>query len=93
MKFAEWAKMYVALIGLVAAGVAGVPDIPLGWKIPLQVVIAVAGAFAVWKVENKSDDLNPPPPAWTSQGPAWDEPAASTPDEDDEPKSLYLLAA
>lgn len=90
MKFAEWAKAWVALAGLIAAGVAGVPDIPVGWHIVLEVVIAVAGAFAVWKVENKSDDLNPPPPAWTSQGPAWDEPAAT---EDEDPKSLYLLAA
>lgn len=92
MKFAEWAKMYVALAGLIAAGVAGVPDIPVGWHIVLEVVIAVAGAFAVWKVENRNDDLNPPPPAWTSQGPAWDEPAVAEAD-DDEPQALYLLAA
>jgi len=74
VKFAEWAKAYVALAGLIAAGVAGVPDIPLGWKLPLAVVIAVAGAFAVWKVENKPEE--PPAPRWTSQGPAWEEPPA-----------------
>lgn len=72
MKFAEYAKAYVALVGLVAAGVAGVSGLPLGWALPLQVVIAVAGAFAVWKVENKPAD--PPAPNWSSAGPAWDEP-------------------
>lgn len=72
MKFAEWAKAYVALAGLVAAGVAGVTDIPLSWKLPLAIVIAVAGAFAVWKTENAPSD--PPAPRWRSAGPAWDEP-------------------
>lgn len=53
MKFAEYAKMYVALIGLVATGVLGVADIPGSWKVPASVVVAVAGAFAVWKVGNR----------------------------------------
>lgn len=92
MKFAEWAKAYVALAGLIASGVLGVAGIPVAWKLPLAVVVAGAGAFAVWKVENRSDDLNPPPPAWTSQGPAWDEPAPVE-DENDKPQALYLLAA
>lgn len=84
MKFAEYAKMYVALAGLIAAGVAGVPDIPIAWKLPLEIAIAVCGAFAVWKVENKTDDDNPPPVHWASQGPAWDEPA----EKDDDSGSL-----
>lgn len=81
MKFAEWAKAYVALAGLVAAGVAGVADIPLGWKLPLAIVIAVAGAVSVWKVENapanSPDDFDwdPPAPNWPSAGPAWEEPS------------------
>lgn len=62
MKFAEWAKMYMALAGLIASGVLGVTGIPLAWKVPLAIIVAVAGAFAVWKVENKPSD--PPPPAW-----------------------------
>lgn len=53
MKFAEYAKMYVALIGLVATGVLGVADIPGSWKIPLSVVVAVAGAVAVWATPNR----------------------------------------
>jgi hypothetical protein len=92
VKFAEYAKMYVALAGLIAAGVVGVPDIPLWAKLPLQVVIAVAGAFAVWKVENK--DPEPPAPNWKSAGPAWDVMDVSTEaDDDDKPQALYLLAA
>lgn len=82
MKFAEWAKAYVALAGLVAAGVAGVADIPVGWKLPLSIVIALAGAVAVWKVENAPADssapddfdFDPPAPNWKSAGPAWEEP-------------------
>lgn len=64
--------MWVALVGLVAAGVAGVAGIPLAWKLPLAIVIAVVGAFAVWKTENVPAD--PPAPQWKSAGPAWDEP-------------------
>lgn len=64
--------MWVALVGLVAAGVAGVTDLPAAWKVPLAIVIAVAGAFAVWKVENVPAE--PPAPQWRSQGPAWEEP-------------------
>lgn len=88
MKFAEYAKMYVALVGLIAAGVAGVPDIPLGWKLPLEIVIAVVGAFAVWKVENRTPE--PPAPNWSSPGPAWDEQHVMPVDvaEDNEPLKL-----
>lgn len=64
--------MYVALVGLVAVGVAGIPDLPLAWGLPLEILIAATGAFAVWKVENKPAD--PPAPNWSSAGPAWDEP-------------------
>jgi hypothetical protein len=52
MKFAEYAKMYMALAGLLAAGALGVTGIPVGWKVPLALVVAAAGAFGVWKVEN-----------------------------------------
>lgn len=84
MKFAEWAKMYAALIGLIGTGVIGLQDMPASWKLPLEIVVVVTGAFAVWKVENRSDDDNPPPVHWASQGPAWDEPA----EPEDEDKSL-----
>lgn len=87
MKFAEWAKAWVALAGLIAAGVAGVPDIPLAWKLPLSIVIAVTGAFAVWKVENK--DPEPPAPNWKSAGPAWDVMDVST-EADEEPPAAPL---
>jgi len=96
VKFAEYAKMYVALVGLVAAGVAGVPDIPVAWKLPLEIVIAVVGAFAVWKVENKSTpagpsdfDFDPPAPNWASAGPAWDEPAVPPVKDDKDGGTLY----
>lgn len=52
MKFAQWAKMYVALAGLLASAGLGVTGIPLSWKLPLSLVVAGAGAFATWKVEN-----------------------------------------
>lgn len=67
MKFAEWAKAYVALAGLIGVAVVGVPDIPLAWRLPLQIVVAVSGAFAVWKVENRPADPEPPTP--TAQAP------------------------
>ena len=73
MKFAAYAKMYVALVGLLASAGLGVTGIPLAWKLPLGLAVAGAGAFATWKVENVPQD--PPPPAWKSAGPAWDEPA------------------
>lgn len=63
MKFAQWAKAYVALLGLVGVAVVGIPDIPLAWRLPLQIVVAVSGAFAVWKVENAPADPPTPPPA------------------------------
>lgn len=70
MKFAAYAKMYVALVGLLASAALGVTGIPTGWKVPLAVVVALAGAFAVWKVPNVPEDL--PAPAWKSAGPAWE---------------------
>lgn len=75
MKFAERAKMYMALGGLVASGVLGVTGLPTVAKLPLAITVAIAGAFAVWKVENKPAD--PPPPAWPAGTtfPAWDQEA------------------
>ena len=72
MKFAQWAKSYVALAGLLAGAALGVTGIPLSWKLPLSLVLAGAGAFSVWKVSNAPED--PPAPNWKSEGPAWDEP-------------------
>lgn len=79
--------MYAALIGLIGAGALGVQDIPLGWKLPLELAVVVAGAFTVWKIENKPSD--PPPPAWPAGTtfPAWEEPAST----DDEPGALYAI--
>lgn len=71
MKFAQQAKMYAALVGLLASGALGVTGIPLGWKVPLALAVASASAFATWKVENAPAD--PPAPNWHSAGPAWDE--------------------
>lgn len=53
MKFAEYAKMYVALAGLVANGFLAEADLPDGWAWPIRVVAVIASAFAVWKVENR----------------------------------------
>lgn len=53
MKFAEYAKMYVALAGLLASGVLGVSGLPVSWKLPLAIVIAVAGAFGTWATPNR----------------------------------------
>lgn len=73
MKFAEWAKMYVALAGLVAQGLlADATFLPTPWLYGVKVVAIVATAFAVWKVPNAPAEL--PAPAWKSAGPAWDEP-------------------
>jgi hypothetical protein len=93
MKFAQWAKMYVALLGLLASAALGVTGIPLSWKLPLALVVAAAGAFATWKVENAPED--PPAPRWRSAGPAW-EPADGTyadyPEFEDEPyEDDYML--
>lgn len=72
MRFAQYAKMYVALAGLLASAGLGVSGIPMSWKLPFALVVAGAGAFATWKVENAPS--LPPAPAWKAQGPAWDEP-------------------
>lgn len=74
MKFAEWAKMYMALLGLVAQGLlAEATFLPDPWLYVVKVVAVIAAAFAVWKVPNAPSD--PPAPAWKGQGPAWDEPS------------------
>jgi len=70
MKFAQWAKSYVALVGLLATAGLGVTGIPLGWKLPLALIVAGAGAFAVWRFPNAPED--PPAPNWKSAGPAWE---------------------
>lgn len=73
MKFAQSAKMYVALLGLVAQGLlAEATFLPTPVLYGVKVVAIVATAFGVWKVTNVPDD--PPAPAWKSAGPAWDEP-------------------
>lgn len=71
MKFAEWAKSYAALAGLLASGALGVSGLPLSWKLPLALVVAGSGAFAVWKIPNAPS--LPPAPNWSSAGPAWDD--------------------
>lgn len=50
--------MYVALAGLIASGVLGVTDIPVTWKLPLALAVAVAGAFATWATPNRPADVN-----------------------------------
>lgn len=70
LKVAEWAKAYVALAGLLAGAGLGVAGIPLAWKLPLALVVAASGAFAVWRVPNA--DPPAPPLPWASAGPAWD---------------------
>lgn len=73
MKFAEYAKMYVALVGLIAQGLlAEATFLPAPWLYGIRVVGVIAAAFAVWRVPNAPSD--PPAPAWKSPGPAWDEP-------------------
>lgn len=72
MKFAEWAKAYVALAGLIAQGLAAEADfLPAAWQWVVRAVLVVAAAFAVWRVPN----ADPPAPAfpWPSEGPAWDD--------------------
>lgn len=95
MKFAEYAKMYAALVGLIGAGVIGLQDMPVSWKLPLEIVVVVAGAVVTWAIPNKNSsgspddfDWDPPAPNWKSAGPAWDEPPAEPPEA---PKSLYLV--
>lgn len=78
MKVAEWAKSYAALVGLLAAGALGVSGLPLAWKLPLALVVAGSGSFAVWKIPN-ADPPAPPAPAWAAAGPAWDEPISYLP--------------
>ena len=53
MKFAEYAKMYMALAGGIATGGLGLTDIPGSWKLPLEIVVVVATAFATWAVPNR----------------------------------------
>lgn len=53
MKWAEYAKMYVALAGLLASAALGVPDFPATYKLPAMLIIAAAGAFATWKTSNR----------------------------------------
>lgn len=67
MKFAQWAKMYVALAGLLASAALGVSDIPTAWKLPLSLVVAGAGAFSVWRVPNAPEA--PPGAGYTHEGP------------------------
>lgn len=93
MKFAEWAKAYAALVGLIGAGVIGLQDMPTSWKLPLEIVVIVAGAVTTWAIPNKTEDpdpsdfdFDPPAPNWKSAGPAWDEPVSP-----EDPKSPNLL--
>lgn len=88
MKFAEYAKMYMALAGLLAAGALGVTGIPTGWKVVLQLVVAAAGAFAVWKVPNA--DTTPLPPPGASEDVPEDVPARFVQDQDG--GAVYNLA-
>lgn len=54
MKFAEYAKMYVALFGLVAQGLlAEATFLPAPVQYGVKVVAIVATAVAVWKVPNR----------------------------------------
>lgn len=59
--------MWVALAGLLASAGLGVSGIPTAWKLPLSLVVAGAGAFAVWKVENAPNV--PPAVPYTHEGP------------------------
>lgn len=94
MKFAEWAKMYVALVGLVAQGLlAEATFLPEPVLYGAKVVAIVATAFAVWKVENRPAD--PPAPNWPSAGPAWDVDTETVDPGDEWPprEPLRLVAA
>lgn len=54
MKFAEYAKMYVALAGLVAQGLlAEATFLPSPVLYGVKVVAIIATAFAVWKTDNR----------------------------------------
>lgn len=48
--------MWVALAGLVGTGGLGMTDLPAAWKLPLEVVVVVATAFATWRVPNADPD-------------------------------------
>jgi hypothetical protein len=88
MKFAEWAKAYVALAGLVAQGLlAEATFLPAGWLYPIRVVAIGATAVAVWRVPNAPSV--PPPPAWPAGTtfPAWDQEA----DVPEKPDTMNLL--
>lgn len=69
MKFAQWLKMWVALVGLLASAGLGVSGIPVAWKLPLSLVVAGAGAFGVWKVENAPEAPPGLPEGYTHEGP------------------------
>jgi hypothetical protein len=52
VKFAEWAKMYMALAGGIGTGALGLTDLPASWKLPLELVVVAGTAFATWRVPN-----------------------------------------
>lgn len=57
MRFAAWAKMYVALAGLVAQGLlAEATFLPQPVLYGVKVVAIAATAFGVWKVTNAPAD-------------------------------------
>lgn len=60
MKFAQWAKMYTALGGGIATGALGLTDLPAAWKLPLELVVVVATAFATWRVPNAPEGPSEP---------------------------------
>lgn len=94
MKFAEYAKMYAALIGSVLTALAGTTGVlPADAKPWVSLALAIVTAVATWALPNKvtpadpSDfDFDPPAPNWNSAGPAWDEPA-----DPKSPPSLYVV--
>lgn len=70
MKFAQWAKMYVALAGLIAQGlIAEATFLPAAWLYGFKVVAIVATAFAVWKVQNAPEAPSGLSQGYTHEGP------------------------
>lgn len=55
MKVAEYAKAYVALVALVAQALVEVVPVGSRTEVVLRIVLAVAGAVAVWGVPNRSE--------------------------------------
>lgn len=45
-------KTLAALVALVAMSLLGLSDLPVSWKLPLLITGTVAGAIAVFKLEN-----------------------------------------